>query len=164
MRITADDMLAAHRLVHGRRRRGRLVRSAAIAGVGLVLMVLLPADMRRWLGLCVGIIVAGELAQLVIEQVWIPRRIARLHAQHRALHDSIDARVADDGLHVTTRHATATLPWSHVQCWHDGPEHIVLMQTDALMTVLPRRDFDATDLDRLRALLATHVGPAGRTR
>lgn len=164
MRITADDMIAAHRLVHGGRRRGRQLRSAMIVAVGLLLMVAVPADMRRWLGLCVAIIVAGELAQVAIERLWIPRRIARLHAQQRALHESIDARIADDGVHVTTPHAAAMLPWSHVRRWHDGPDHVVLMQTDALMTVLPKRDFASADLERLRALLTAQVGPAGRSR
>ncbi|WP_133500628.1 YcxB family protein [Cognatilysobacter terrigena] len=161
MRVTAQDVLAAHRLTRSGHRRTRRTINLVIAGIGIALLFVVPSDMRPWIALCVALVVVGELIQLGIDYLWIPARIKRLHAQHRALHESIDVSVVEDGVHVVTPHATSTLPWAHVRRWHDGPEHVVLMQTDALMVVLPKRDFADTDLAALRAKLSQRVGPAG---
>ena len=160
MRITAQDVLAAHRLTRSGRRRTRRTLNLVIAGIGIALLAVVPRDMRPWIALCVGLVVAGELAQLAIDHLWVPARIRRLHAQQRALHESIDVRIVEDGIHVVTPHATSTLPWAHVRRWHEGPEHVVLMQTDVLMVVLPKRDFGDADLAALREKLNRHVGPA----
>jgi hypothetical protein len=161
VRITPDDLVAAHRLAHPRR-VAHAASAWSLAVVGMLLAVVAPVDMQPWLTGCVALIVGGELARIAVDRIALPRRAARLHRQHSALHEPIDARVTDGGMEIATPTSTSRLPWSHVRRWHEGTGHMVLMQTDQLFVVLPKRDFSRADIDALRAGLERHVGPAGR--
>ena len=163
MQIRADDMIAAYRTVRGRP-RGTTVAAWSIALVGMVLAIVVDDRMRPWLVACVSLIVAGELLMLLIDRIWMPRCMTKLHAQHRALHEDIDVRVGADGLEMATPLSRSTLPWSHVLRWYDAPTHLVLMQTDSLLIVVPRDRVDADTLQRVRDALLAHRGAPRRAR
>lgn len=163
MRITPSDMVAAHRLA-GRRRPARTAATWGIAALGALMLAVVPAATRPWLGGAVALIVLAEVGQWAVDRFWLPRHAARLHAQHRALHESLDVAIEPDGLRVTTPHAESRLPWSHVLRWHEGPEHVVLMQTDALFVVLPKRELADAELAQLVQALYAHVGKPGQAR
>ena len=156
MQIRADDMIAAYRTVRGRP-RGTAVAAWSIALVGMVLAIVVDDRMRPWLVACVSLM-------LLIDRIWMPRRMTKLHAQHRALHEDIDVRVGADGLEMATPLSRSKLPWSHVLRWYDAPTHLVLMQTDSLLIVLPRDRVDADTLHRVRDALLAHRGPPRRAR
>ena len=156
-------MVAAYRLTR-RRAPWRAALPWILAAVAVPMLFVSPPAMQPWLTGAFSLIVAGELMRFAVDRLWAPVKLAREHGQNRALQEAIDVNVTSDGLDMTTSNTRSHLPWSHVRRWHEGPAHLVLMQTDALCIVLPKRDFDAAQVDGLRERLIAHVGPTGRTR
>ena len=163
MRVTADDMVAAYRLTR-RRAPWRVALPWSLAAVAIPLLFVSPPAMQPWWIGAFSLIVAGECTRFAVDRLWAPVKLAREHDQNRALQEPIAVDVTSDGLDLASSNTRSHLPWSHVRRWHEGPRHLVLMQTDALCIVLPKRDLDAAQLDVLRERLLVQVGPSGRTR
>lgn len=114
-----------------------------------------------WVLLGVVLIVWNSLGRRLL----LPRRARRLLQQQASMrevasivwHDQHITFVAQNG---QTRHA-----WGDFAQWFESPLSLVLLQSDHVMNIIPKRCLTPAQIDDVRVLLAAHaVGKPGASR
>lgn len=158
--LTADDYVAAVRL-HLTRAfyRNRLIKVALIMGLfyaGLIFFIL-----GQWTWLYAAIALgAGAVAAAIIalgiaatNHIVTARRSRRIFAQQKSLHDAFEFSWDETGCDLSTASARSRHPWADFRQWAEGPDGIILYQSDALFNMLPKRAFSEDALADIRECL-----------
>ncbi|WP_447727904.1 YcxB family protein [Sphingomonas koreensis] len=158
--LTADDYVAAMRL-HMTRAfyRNKLIKLAVI--MGLLYAALVFFILGQWTWLYVGIAVAaGTIAATVImlgiaaaNHLLLPRRSRRIYTQQKSLHDEFEFSWDEAGFDLSTQSARSRHPWADFRHWAEGPDGIIVYQSDALFNMLPKRAFSEDTLADIRERL-----------
>jgi hypothetical protein len=160
--LTADDYVEANRLHTMRASRGALW--AMIAIVWLIYSGLPFFINGKWdwphaaASAGVGAIMAAIVVILVYRYT-LARRSRRIFAQQKSLHSEVEASWDNDGLELATPSARSRHHWTDFQKWTEGPNVILLYQSDVLFNMLPKRVF-SSDADGDSGNPAQGRGPA----
>lgn len=155
--LTADDYVAATRL-HMTRAfyRNKLAKLTLI--MGLIYAVLAFVVMGEWswpyaavaagLGAVAAVIVALGIA--ATNSIMVARRSRRIYAQQKSLHDEFEFAWDETGFDLSTQSARSRHNWADFRHWAEGPDGIILYQSDALFNMLPKRAFSEDALADIR--------------
>lgn len=159
--LTADDYAAASRL-HMTRAfyRNKLLKLAVIMGLFYAALIFFIIGEWTWpiaavalgAGAAAAAIVALGIA--VTNHILLPRRSRRIHAQQKSLHDEFELCWDETGFDLSTPSARSRHQWADFRQWAEGPDGIILYQSDALFNMLPKRAFSEDALADIRRNLA----------
>lgn len=158
--LTADDYIAATRLHITRASyRNNLIKLALI--MGLLYAVLAFAVMGQWTWQhAAGAVGLGAIAAVIIvlgiaatNHIMVARRTRRIYAQQKSLHEEFEFSWDETGFDLATPSARSRHHWADFRQWAEGPDGIILYQSDALFNMLPKRALSEEALADIRARL-----------
>ncbi len=69
----------------------------------------------------------------------LPRRIHRIYAQQKALHDLVEVTWTDAEIWMRSSHGNSTFKWSDFLKVYNNEKVVILLQSDALFNFIPVR-------------------------
>lgn len=155
---TADDLLAGNRLFYRtslrswRVARAFLLGGAVFAAVflscvwgqGLIVMAFTAIGGVVGWAVALGVILLGNYLQL-------PRRVRRIYAQQKALHDGVEVTWSEAGITITSSRGGGTFNWSDFLRMHRDDHVVILLQSEALFNFIPIRALTAQQADNIEA-------------
>ncbi|MCW4462277.1 YcxB family protein [Sphingomonas sp. BT-65] len=159
--LTADDYVTATRL-HMTREfyRSKLIKLTALMGLFYAALVFLTLGQWTWqyaaiaagLGAVAAAIIVLGIA--VTNHIMIARRSRRIYAQQKSLHDEFEFFWDETAFNLATQSARSRHNWADFRQWAEGPDAIILYQSDALFNMLPKRAFPEEALADIRERLS----------
>lgn len=143
---TAEDLLAANRLFYfSSLRSARALRAFALGGIVFAILAAawawdenftqpLLAGVAGFLfwTLLLSIILLGNFLQL-------PRRVRRIYAQQKGLHDLVEVTWTDAQFTLKTCRGVGTFDWSDFIRARRNGHVLILLQSDVLFNFVPAR-------------------------
>lgn len=153
---TVEDLIQVYRLnLITTWKSARVIRAYAIGGVliggaaALIawLLQLAPAPLAAlagiayWLALLTGIFISAYLR--------MPRRVRRIYAQQKALHDETTIDWSDSGIVVRSARGHGRIEWREFTAIVAGRHAILFRQSDAIFNFLPTRVLTRDQIDEI---------------
>jgi len=141
--------------------RSRFFLFAVLVVVALI--ALLTAASIAWgqknvVTVC-GVVLAVWLVTMFFIRPWRRRREYR---QYKAIHDEWVVTLLDDGIRFAWPDGEGLLPWSKIFKWRCNAGYVLIYTMPSLFCGIPTAGMaeQGFDMERLKAALAQHVGPA----
>lgn len=156
--ITEAEYVEANQLFCRRPLRKELAASVWFAAALIAVGFALEWSWGRIVAMTVGGVVGGFLGAMLLRSVWVPARARRLFQQHAALRDGFTIAWDDAGLEGTSVAGHARTPWSHFRELREGDDVFILIQTDALFSIVPKSALgSAGEIDSFRRVAAQRI-------
>jgi hypothetical protein len=161
--------LADANLVRSRELGGDTARMVLAVVIALLAATMLTSRMTAALGV-VLIVLALVLVFVRLTSPMLRRRWVAILAANPLLAETCEVTFDESGVHQSTDRLTSSRAWSTFSSWSDGPRSVLLAATDTALAnvlVVPHRAAAGEEIEALRRVLETHVGPptgSGRAR
>lgn len=146
--ITAEDYAAALRLHAWRylvsRRLPKLF--ALIVVLGSVAAMVVSGFDERYTSMAIGGLIGLAVLPPLAYFVFIPMRARKVFRQQKTLHMPVTVTWTDEGYTATAGQHGGTIAWTDYYGWSADATMIILMQSDALFQMLPKRVLSPADL------------------
>jgi len=155
-RITERDYLRAGAFAAQPTRRMR----AALLLLGVLIVGVLGFGAGNW-GEVIGLAGVGAVAWLVTAWLFQPWMLRRHYRRYQAIHDEQTVTLLDDGVRFVSAISESRLAWSKILKWRCNADYVLIYLMPRLFHMIPTRIAEqGFDMERLKAALAQHVGPA----
>ncbi|MFV0681239.1 YcxB family protein [Ottowia sp.] len=156
-RITESDYVRAGALF-GRSPKWFLVLAVLALVVALAALAWGPGSMR---GPILGGIMGGVIGGSLLTQVIRPWMLRRHYRAYKAIQEEQSVVFSDTGLQFISSMGDARLSWDKILKWRFNADYVLVYPMPQLYYIVPTSiATQGFDVDRLKAELACHVGPA----
>ncbi|MBV1706569.1 MAG: YcxB family protein [Hyphomicrobiales bacterium] len=133
--------------------------SFVIAGVLLGVLGALHVGVNALQMVGILVVALGGGLALVAFFLWLsfaglPRLVKRNYAQQAMLRVNYTVCWSDEGFEVTTPRGTIAYIWGDFIQWAEGPETVLMFQSDRMFNFIPKSACSSADLDDLRRIMA----------
>lgn len=163
--ISEQDYLAGSRLF-ARRAYLRPAALITLAGTWLLYVVFaIAVSGGGWRNLSVSVAIATAVVIAVaagivgLNALILPRRVRKLHRQHRQLQLPQQAEWDDGVIRFTNSQGDVRIPWGDFAKWDQNPAVLMLYANDQLFYPIPRRALPDEARADMAAALAAHGVP-----
>ena len=161
---TEEDLVEAARLFSGRSvKRPKIIVAYASLWLASLIFFLSwisgpglfdPAAIRDNIGLLIAILILPFALVFVWAKWVIPTMARRNFRQQRAFQAEFTYGWNDERLTVSTEYGHFDIPWHHFVGWAENANIILLLETDRLYRVIPKRVLNPDQQHSLRHHLA----------
>lgn len=149
--LSQADFLAAQRLHRSSINRWSLLALLIMLGMGGLLLTLQSGRMLAPLLLGGGI--GGLIGMGLLNLLILPRRVARLHRQMKALADATTTHWDEDHLEARSAKGYSSMKWVDFVRFRENKQLFLLYVADNLFYIFPKRWFsDAAQMESFRQL------------
>ena len=90
--------------------------------------------------------------------VYFPYKFKKYYKQQKLIKEPMEIDIQDLGIKLSSPSVNANLTWDNFIKWKEGKKLFILYQTDTLMNILPKRNFDTeNDIIKFRQLLNANI-------
>ncbi len=154
--LTNDDHVEASQLHAMRGSRGGLWILAAIIWLIYSALAFLAVGEWDWQHAATSAGLGAAVAAVVVLLIYhytIPRRSRRIFAQQKSLQSEVEASWNEEALDLAAPSGRGKLLWGDFHKWTEGPNVILLYQSDAIFNLFPKRAFSEEALADIRGRL-----------
>ncbi len=154
--LSEDELLEAS--LHGS--GSRIPRWVLGVGSGAVLL------QAALLGDLTGIPILAGIFTALTAGPWLQKRMTRstIRTNRKELCGPTSLSVTERGLRLSGPTFTGETRWAGFVRWQESPSTLLIHPQRNLFYVVPKRAFQAEQLEAFRALLREQIGPPGKVR
>lgn len=153
--LTPEDYCGAMRLCARRYWLGSIrprIGFAVMFGGLVMLMAAMNFDLA-FVTAVIWLMIALVAMPFILYYRLLPRRARKIHAQQKSLQVPVGASWTEKGYFASSALGSGTIPWTSYHDWRRDKAMILLMQSEVLFQMIPRRALSAEqDADLVAAL------------
>lgn len=152
--LTAEDYANALRLHMRRYWATRWTPKLTVLVIFLIaIAILVTSSSDLWTFAAIAVMISAAAAPVARYFFDLPRQARKVYAQQKTLHQPIDASWTPDAYVTTAEDAASTIGWGEYYGWSADEKVVLLMQSQALFQMLPRRALSESQMSDLLATI-----------
>jgi hypothetical protein len=165
---TLDEFYHLHLLMAGRTGVYKYASPATLLALVLetavTMVIALLADFSVYAVLLFSVLIVMLLAVFVLQYVVLPAKIRKHTRQFIDLSGTHEYAISDQGVTGRDERGTSTMPWGKYVKWVEDDTVLALFQTDATVSLIPKRCLSAGQMQDIRKALADAGVPPQKIR
>jgi len=159
-RISEDDCVRAGMLHAKPTRRASVVLILIAIQLGALLFLGIVLDWQS-VGIIGGAgVIGGAVGWLTVSSLVNPWMARHSYRRYKLLHEEMELTVQDDGIRLASTYGESRLEWSKFLKWRCNADYVLIYVAPRMYYPIPSTvAAQGFDLERLKDLLARHVGP-----
>lgn len=155
--ISQEDYVKSGYL-YGELTKNQSIICALVVALCVAAIIFGPALIK---GPIIGGVVAGLIALVILKYIVNPFYARRHYQQYKAIQESFEIELLDDGIFMQSPSASGKVAWDSVHKWRHNDTYILIYPMPRLYYIVPKslRD-NGLDIDLLIQQLNKHVGKA----
>ena len=147
--ISKNDLLNFYRL-HSKLETKHLILIVLIMAM---IFIYIATTQSNPVALIISGLVGGILGVWFYKYVYITLKSNRIYKQQKSLHSGFDLEITDHGIIISSENGHGSNNWEDFIKYKENSNYLLLYYSDALFTMIPKKQITKASLDILNANL-----------